>query len=102
MGANYEEKVMGTESNGDLNEVMDTNVSGGTLEFVKDNAAAGTVLILAGVGAYNIAKKVVNTIKSKIPAKKDKPAKPTLKERIQARKTEKKKEEKTPDEKEAE
>lgn len=100
MDANYEEKVMGTES-GDLNEVMDTNVSGGTLEFVKDNAAVGTVFILAGIGAYNVGKKIVTKIKSKIPEKKDKPMKPTLKERIQARKTEKKKEEKTP-EKEAE
>lgn len=79
MVTNEENGVVGTES-GDLNEVMDTNVSGGTLEFVKDNAAAWTVLILAGIGAYNVGKKIVTKIKSKIPEKKDKPAKPTLKE----------------------
>lgn len=96
--ANYNEEngVVGTES-GDLSEVMDTNVSGGTLEFVKDNAAASAVVALAIIGAYNIGKRIVFAVKRKISEKN--PAKPTLKERLK-RKAGKKKEE-TP-EKEAE
>lgn len=91
-----------TETTGEnLGDVMDTNVSGGTLEFVKANAGAIGILALAGYGAYTGVKKGVAFIKSKIPAKEDK--KPTLKERLAAKKAEKQaaKDEKKPKENES-
>ena len=81
-----------------LDDVMDTNVSGGTMEFVKENATGIAILCMAGYGAYQAGKKGVNWIKSKIPAKD--PNKQTLKERLAAKKAEKQaaKDEKKPKE----
>lgn len=70
-----------------LEDVMDTNVSGGTLEFVKENATGIAILCMAGYGLVSAGKKGVTWIKSKIPAKD--PKKPSLKERRIAKKAEK-------------
>lgn len=80
-----------------LDDVMDTNVSGGTLEFVKENATGIAILCMAGYGAYQAGKKGVTWIKSKIPAKD--PEKLTLKQKLAAKKAEKQaKDEKKPKE----
>lgn len=81
-----------------MDEVMDTNISGGSLEFVKENAAGLAVIAMAGYGAYTGCKKIVTFIKSKIPAKD--PEKLTLKQKLAAKKAEKQvaKDEKKPKE----
>ena len=76
-----EETNVGTET-GDLSQVMDTNISDTALEFVKENAAALAVLGFAAKGVYDTGKWAVNKIKAKLPAK-EKPAKPSVKERLQ-------------------
>ena len=63
------ENVMEKTQTNDLEGVIDTDISGGTLEFVKDNAAGLAVIAMAGYGCYVAIKKGVNFIKSKIPAR---------------------------------
>ena len=83
-----EETNVGTET-GDLDQIMDTSISDTALEFVKENAAALAVLGFAAKGVYDTGKWAVNKIKTKLPAK-DKPAKPSIRERIKARTVKKK------------
>lgn len=87
------ENVNETPTEG-LDEVMDTNVSGGTLEFVKENATGIAILCMAGYGVYQAGKKGLNWIKSKLPSKDPE------KQRLAAKKAEKQvaKDEKKPKE----
>lgn len=66
---NENENVREETQTNDLGDVIDTDVSGGTLEFVKENAAGLAVIIMAGYGCYFAIKNGVNFIKSKIPAR---------------------------------
>lgn len=92
------ENVNETTAENSLDTVMDTNVSGGTLEFVKENATGIAILCMAGYGAYQAGKKGVTWIKSKLPRKDS--GKPSLKERLAAKNAEKQvaKDEKKPKE----
>ena len=92
------ENVNETPAENSLDEAMDTSISGGTLEFVKENAAGLAVIAMAGYGAYQAGKKACSWIKSKLPSKD--PGKPSLKERLAAKKAEKQvaKDEKKPKE----
>lgn len=73
----------------DLSDVMDTDVSGGTMAFIQTNAAAIGVFALAGVGLYSAVKWAHDKIKEKMS---NKPKKMTIKEKIQKKKEEKQKE----------
>ena len=101
MENNNEVGMMETDSE-DISEVMDTNIAGSALTFVKENGAAIAVIGFAVKGAIDTGKWVAKKIKAKMPEKTDKPKKPTLRERIQAKRNEKNKPESKPEEEKAE
>lgn len=70
--------------NSDLSEVMDTDVSGGTMAFIQTNAAAMGVFALAGVGLYSVVKWVYDKVKRE--------DKMTIKEKNQKKREKKKSE----------
>ena len=74
--------------NSDLSEVMDTDVSGGTMAFIQTNAAAMGVFALAGVGLYSVVKWVYDKVKEKS----NRHDKMTIKEKIQKKREKKKSE----------
>lgn len=92
------ETVKVDETNEDLSQVMDTNIAGSAMTFVKENGAAIAVIGFAVKGAIDTGKWVAKKIKAAVPAKTDKP-KQTIRERLQAKRNEKKKPESKPEEK---
>ena len=55
-----------------LEGVIDTDISGGTLEFIKGNAAGLGLLALAGYGAYEGTKRAIGFVRKKVTACKEK------------------------------
>lgn len=99
---NMSENSVEVGTNEDLSQVMDTDIAGSALTFVKENGAAIAVLGFAIKGAYDTGRWVVDKIKAKIPKKENKPKKQTLRERIQAKRNKKNKPESKPEEEKAE
>ena len=95
---NNETVTVGTDTE-DLSQVMDTNIAGSAMTFVKENGAAIAVIGFAIKGAVDTGKWVASKIKAKMPERPEKPKKQTLREKIQAKKAKKNEPESKPEEK---